>query len=112
MNLTQTRWAEEQPTQELRVPSAVGQWHVEQNLPPLEASKFEHRPRPPRPGCHRLEEWRDLMRMPENFPFEPTVVHELHVELEYDEYGVIVIPENTGSAFRRHAARHTTRRTS
>jgi len=93
-------------TQELRVPPAVDQWRAEQGLPPLDASKFEYRPRPPRPGCHRLEEWRNLMRMPNNYPFEPTIVHELHAGLEYDEYGVIVMPESTESSFWRHAARH------
>jgi hypothetical protein len=112
VNLTQTRWADEQPTQELRVPPAAAEWRVERGLPPIGGSKFERRPRPPRPGCHRLKEWRALMRMPENFPFKPTVVHELNEGLEYDEYGVIVLPENTDSAIWRHAARHTARRAS
>jgi hypothetical protein len=52
------------------------------------------------------------MRMPENFPFEPTIVHELNDGLEYDEYGVIVLRPAGNSAFRRHAARHTARRAS
>jgi hypothetical protein len=104
VNLTQTRWAEEQPTQELRVPPAADEWRVEHGQPPIEQNR---RPRPPSPGCHRLKEWRALMRMPENFPFEPTIVHELNKGLEYDEYGVVVLPENTDSSFRRHAARHT-----
>ena len=93
-------------TMELRVPLAVDQWRAQQGLPPLDVSKFEYRPRPNRPGCHRLEEWRGLMRMPNNYPFEPTIVHELHADLEYDEYGVVVLPEKKNSAFRRHAARH------
>ncbi|SRR6266498_869886 len=106
MNLTQTQWAEE-PTLELRVPRAVTEWRAEQGFLPLAAER-----RPPRPGCHDLEAWRDLMRLPEGWPHAKTHLAELSAGLEYDEYGVIVLPENTGSAFRRHAARHTTRRTS
>lgn len=96
-------------TQELRVPPAVAEHRAEQGLPSIGASKFEHHQRPPRPGCHRLEEWRDLMRMPEGWPHAKPQLAELSDGLEYDEYGVIVMPEKKDSAFRRHAARHTAR---
>ena len=97
----------EVPT-ELRMPPAVAEWLAEQGPPPIGASKFEHPPRPARPGCHDLEAWRQLMRLPEGWPHAKTQLAELSDGLEYDEYGVIVLPEKKNSAFRRHAARHTT----
>ncbi len=47
------------------------------------------------------------MRLPKNWPHHvKTQLPELSAGLEYDEYGVIVMPESKNSAFRRHAARH------
>jgi hypothetical protein len=92
-------------TQELRVPRAVAEWLVEQH----EAVQDQ---RPPSPGCHDLEAWRRLMRLPEGWPHVKTQLAELSDGLEYDEYGVIVMPEKRDSAFRFHAARHTARRSS
>jgi hypothetical protein len=99
--------AADAPTQELRVPPAVEQWRAEQGLPPIDASKFEHRQRPSRPGCHRLGEWHDLARLPAGWPFViPGGDEELgDPGLYMDEFGVI--RPVTSSKFRRHAARHT-----
>jgi len=89
-------------TQELRVPPAAAEWLVEQR----ESVQDQ---RPPRPGCHDLEAWRRLMRLPEGWSHVKTQLAELSDGLEYDEFGVIVLRPATGSAFRRHAARHTAR---
>jgi len=84
-------------TQELRVPPAVAEWLAEQNTPPTQ--------RPTRPGCHRLGEWHELVRLPPGWPFVTPYLPALGTEdLYYDAFGVI--RPVLASKFRRHAARH------
>jgi len=53
------------------------------------------------------------MRLPEGWPHVKTQLAELANDgLEYDEFGVIVVRPSGNSVFRRHAARHTARRSS
>ena len=86
-------------TAELRMPPAVAEWLAEQDPPPAQ--------RPTSPGCHRLGEWHDLVRLPPGWPLHEKVqLPELHDSLYYDEYRVVRPVTNTG--LRRHAARHTT----
>ena len=92
-------------TQELRVPPAVAEWRAEQGMPPLGETEPHAQERPPRPGCHNLEAWHRMMRLPAGWPFARYVLAELSDDrLDYDEFGVI--RPVLASKFRRHAARH------
>jgi hypothetical protein len=96
MNLTHTRWTEQQPGTELPVPPAAAEWREQQGLPPIDP-----------PGRHDLDDRRARAGIPVGWPFVPMPpLPELTCDgLLYDQFGVIR-PRKRSSGFRRHAARH------